>query len=409
MFGTHTADSILSAPYVPAKLLRRSEVDFYVSCDADPNLDLFCRDADDLTEILLNNFNLAYFRPGEASDHEMNQDDSDGDNQLAAAPTAAETLPPAAAPAASPEAAPAAAPVPAPAPEPSDNPAPEPAPVHAPAPIPAAASAPAPEGAPRRAPIDVDETPAISEGQRVAMCFGSEGEVMNWYGGLVGTTNAQGARLVGFDDGDLQLFEEKILVEMMASGLAKPAALDEPVLVKNTTGVPKACAFSTVHEGGRGGLRTVGVLVGLEEGGSTIAGEALIQEHHVSASAFALAPVTRRRRDSSSSDVSQQERLGFHTFRRGDVVQYGAALEHESYFAVVHSLVYSLKKDVEQGCKMLVLFDEQQKTIFLGLRTEWVRVHTVARPYSVEDNSTAKTVDAAAYATMMQALQSAHI
>eukprot|EP00965_Chrysotila_dentata_P129405 4277419-Pleurochrysis_carterae.AAC.1 len=123
---------------------------------------------------------------------------------------------------------------------------------------------------------------------------------------------------------------------MVASGLAKPVASDEPGLVKNTSGVPKACAFSTVHEGGRGGLRTVGVLVGMDEGGSTIAGEALMLEHHVSASAFALAPVTRRRRDSSSSseNVSQQERLGFHTFRRGDVVKYGAALEHESYFAV---------------------------------------------------------------------------
>eukprot|EP00965_Chrysotila_dentata_P099773 3297033-Pleurochrysis_carterae.AAC.1 len=91
-------------------MLPKSDLELYVSCDADPNLDLFNRDADDLTDILLNNFLLAYFRPGEVSENELNQDGSNSGNQLVAAPTAAEILPPAAAAAAAPEAAPAAAP-----------------------------------------------------------------------------------------------------------------------------------------------------------------------------------------------------------------------------------------------------------------------------------------------------------
>eukprot|EP00965_Chrysotila_dentata_P083992 2772440-Pleurochrysis_carterae.AAC.1 len=101
------------------------------------------------------------------------------------------------------------------------------------------------------------------------------------------------------------------------------------------SGVPKASTFFWAHEGGRSGGKIVGVLVG-EVGGENVAGKPMYEQHHVSTAVFGsaagTAARTRRGSSSASSNGSHQNRLGVHTFRRGDVVKCLAAAEGEEIF-----------------------------------------------------------------------------
>eukprot|EP00965_Chrysotila_dentata_P186768 6166849-Pleurochrysis_carterae.AAC.1 len=192
---------------------------------------------------------------------------------------------------------------------------------------------------------------------------------MSSYGGLV------------LEKAELQKVKEEGLLMEMPKGA--------PGLVDNRSGGSKADVFSTAHEGGRGGIKTVGVVsVGLEAE-NKVAGEAIATAHRVCSSAFNKQPIRRRRE--SLPEISQQDRLEFHTFRRGDVVKYLPALASDPI------------KEAEQGCKMLVLYDAKCSAFVLGLWTEWQRVHIDSATSNVDNNETAKTMDAAAYMHMTQA------
>eukprot|EP00965_Chrysotila_dentata_P164768 5440678-Pleurochrysis_carterae.AAC.1 len=67
-FGVTSAETILAAPYVPAKLRRTGEYSFVVECEEQPHLDMLCNDCDDVTDLLLTNFALLYFKPGSEDD-----------------------------------------------------------------------------------------------------------------------------------------------------------------------------------------------------------------------------------------------------------------------------------------------------------------------------------------------------
>eukprot|EP00965_Chrysotila_dentata_P137339 4542818-Pleurochrysis_carterae.AAC.1 len=79
---------------------------------------------------------------------------------------------------------------------------------------------------------------------------------------------------------------------MRKIGLLLVANISDPGLADNASGVPKVAAFSTVHEGERGGLKTVGALVGMET--ENIAKETIFQAHHVHSPAFGAPPLRRR-------------------------------------------------------------------------------------------------------------------
>eukprot|EP00965_Chrysotila_dentata_P214096 6188018-Pleurochrysis_carterae.AAC.1 len=137
-------------------------------------------------------------------------------------------------------------------------------------------------------------------------------------------------------------------------------------MADGVAGVCKAAAFSSVHEGGRASPKVVGVLVG-EELGETIANEAMYQQHHVSVAAFGAPATSRTRRRGSQGppQLGLRERLGFHTFRRGDVVQYTAVQDSDPvYSAVVFAVVLPLKREAEQGRKLLVLYDQEANFFF---------------------------------------------
>eukprot|EP00965_Chrysotila_dentata_P003845 125634-Pleurochrysis_carterae.AAC.3 len=127
-----------------------------------------------------------------------------------------------------------------------------------------------------------------------------------------------------------------------------------PGMAKNVSGVPKACGFTTVHDGGRGPVRAVGVLVG-QTADEVIAGEPVYEMHPVCSTAFGATGTRTRRASGAGQPPSMQDRLGCHTFCRGDIVTYTAKREGDiDYEAVVFGVLVTGKKDNEQGRKLLV-------------------------------------------------------
>eukprot|EP00965_Chrysotila_dentata_P192137 6174995-Pleurochrysis_carterae.AAC.1 len=118
---------------------------------------------------------------------------------------------------------------------------------------------------------------------------------------------------------------------MKEKGLMMSMEKSEPGLCESRSGVPKASAFSSTHEGGRGSVKVVGVLIG--KTADVIAGEHMYEQHHVCSNAFGPPPTQRRRATNTDACLSQQDRLGFHTFRRGDLARYVPVQEGESYAA----------------------------------------------------------------------------
>eukprot|EP00965_Chrysotila_dentata_P235960 6201061-Pleurochrysis_carterae.AAC.1 len=241
----------------------------------------------------------------------------------------------------------------------------------------------------------------IAEGMRCKMCFDAGVDAKCWFGGLVGGVGPDSKRIIGFDDGDLQTFTDEELHVNVSNELLSPSDAAAPGMVENVETLQKACSFSTAHEGGRGATKTVGVLVGLTEG-ELFAKEQVYAEHHVCSAAFGPPPArTTRRGQNQVRHMSQQERLGFHTFRRGDIVKYlGTETGEAEYQAVVYGVVLPNKKEGEQGRKILILYDKAAAIFFLGLWTDWQRVHTTATPADVEDNATASSVDLHGFNTM---------
>eukprot|EP00965_Chrysotila_dentata_P240509 6203760-Pleurochrysis_carterae.AAC.1 len=258
------------------------------------------------------------------------------------------------------------------------------------------------------APLEDEETnqtkPCFEEGTRVRMSFGA-GSNMAWFGGLVGGVTSTGARIIGFDDGDLQFFDEQELSSRMAAGIISATGDDMPGMVESTSGVPKAAAFSTVHEGGKAAAKVVGVCIG-EVIGHRLANEIMYEQHHVCIAAFGQPSARTRRRRNSNSALQQptlRELTGFHTFRRGDCVQYAAVQQDDiTYYAVIFAVVLPAKTESEQGRKLLVLYDKEAHFFFLGAWTEWQRVHITNSPADIEENSTAKTLTATEYVKMLE-------
>eukprot|EP00965_Chrysotila_dentata_P212313 6186955-Pleurochrysis_carterae.AAC.2 len=125
-----------------------------------------------------------------------------------------------------------------------------------------------------------------------------------------------------------------------------------------------------------------------------------MEQHHVCANVFG--PPAPRRSLSSGKCPTQQDRLGFHTFRRGDLIRYLPVHEGASSTELRSLVLCSLKKETEQGRKFLVLYDREANALFLGLWTEWRRIHSTPAPVDVEKNDTATTISAAEHASMMQ-------
>eukprot|EP00965_Chrysotila_dentata_P147385 4865213-Pleurochrysis_carterae.AAC.2 len=115
----------------------------------------------------------------------------------------------------------------------------------------------------------------------------------------------------------------------------------EPGLCANVSGVAKVAGFSFCKSGANA-AKAFGVLIGAST--AALAGECLYEQHYVNSPAFGAAastsaPTTRGTRCASSTlsvQPSLEDRLGFHTFRRGDIVSYIPVHPGEHYKAWLH-------------------------------------------------------------------------
>ena len=249
----------------------------------------------------------------------------------------------------------------------------------------------------------------VREGERIKMLFGRPAQ---FYGGLVGSFDSAGRRIVGFDDGDLKTFptedadckegECSLRAQFEAKTLTASAASDGGV-IGNETGHAAAAAF--VEYKNRT-AKVVGLLVG--RCGVLCEGMPMYQSFYLAEGAFAqpAAPTRNSHRKPTAANspaaCSVQDRHGLHTFSRGDVVAYQQAKSEEAPMqAVVYACCYLPPTDEpkQQARKVLVLYDQEADMCFLGSWPAWRRVSkqplAVGGTFDCDDDEQVKTITAA--------------
>ena len=220
--------------------------------------------------------------------------------------------------------------------------------------------------------------PRCVKGARLAISF--EGE---WEGCTVDEVIAEPlALLLAFDDGDLKARTSTEIAEDSRQNCIKYLSAEAGGLVQNVEGVPAAVRAARHRDGRSAAARPVGVLVGNTD--YCLAGDPIIQSFFVDSDAFSSQNKSCNTRGSS---VSAQDRLGFHTFRRGDVVTYVYVSDGEECKAHVFGVTWP---EADAGRKYLVLQEASSGTFFAGSYTDWRRMHK-SQDADPDDNDTALT------------------
>ena len=164
--------------------------------------------------------------------------------------------------------------------------------------------------------------------------------------GVVGDEEAE----IAFDDGDYRVFKKEDLQGFAEARTLASWPSARGGLVENETGYAAAVGF--IRHKDRGGLKTVGLLVGLMED-REVYGQKYYQNMHVEPQAFQL------RRGASTQTF--QDRYGYHTFRRGDIVVYreaeGVEMQHVGESVVWGVCVHEGSEADDQSRKFLVLHE----------------------------------------------------
>ena len=220
--------------------------------------------------------------------------------------------------------------------------------------------------------------PAVSlkEGSRVLVAFGDEA---TWYGGVLGA-ELKGLMPLGLDDGDLQECKLETLADWAKDGFLQLQKFDPPGtdfqpmmhgVVKDLPGMRAACAFTTVKHGA-GTEKVVGVLLARipDQLYGTLS---LYQAHHVCSARFH----TQRTRRTSQAQAGNQDRGGFHTFVKGDLVGFKGAKDDIAVTGVVFAFIWKPKDAQDQGRKWIVVYLSKELAIanrfLLQPTTSWVR------------------------------------
>ena len=209
------------------------------------------------------------------------------------------------------------------------------------------------------------------------------------------TTQVEPMTLVAFDDGDLNVRETSYWCRYAASGGPGPAALilpmadTDPGLVSNVTGpeMTKAMGYTTTPQG-----QVVGVLLGLSPTPSLFGSELIYHEHHLRPGAWpAPKPARPSRQATANASASQQDRLGMHTFRSGDHVEWMAGKPGEHAEAVVWGVMHRASEGSAQARKALILYEQSSSTFFIGGWPSWRRISKEEVPdFDADDNSHVK-------------------
>ena len=216
---------------------------------------------------------------------------------------------------------------------------------------------------------DAEETTVGNEwveGRRCRFAFGSP---PLWYGGLVGPAKDDRIR-VGFDDGELREFtapQLKLLSEGTPAQLLPPDETPEG-LVENVAGLPAAAGFTFLRD------EPVGVLVG-ERDWEGWGGEKMFQEHVISPTRFDRNGRQGRRR---SNVQPEQDRLGFHTTKAGEEMEYiGPGVSDtvsNKFEAWNYGIVVKMRNDSATGTKFLVMYDPGAGEFVLQACNHWARM-----------------------------------
>ena len=216
---------------------------------------------------------------------------------------------------------------------------------------------------------------AWAEGRRCRLAFGAPPQ---WYGGLVGLASKDGDVRVAFDDGELKEFSVQLLKGFVENKVAELLPADHPPdgLVANVAGLASAAGFTFLRD------EPVGVLVGARAWVGW-GGEKLFQDHVVCAARFEKNDNRRVRRRSTAQP--EQDRLGFHTTKAGEEMEYMCLGPDEDPFSAWNfGIVVKMKNDNSTGAKLLVMYDKQAGEFFLQACNHWARM-----PANAADNEDA--------------------
>ena len=216
---------------------------------------------------------------------------------------------------------------------------------------------------------DVDDM--IVTGNRVRFSFGgpAQGTLAMWYGALVGVVLDEEAEFA-FDDGDYRCFRKEDLQGFAEARTLASWPSARGGLVENEIGYAAAAGF--IRHKDRGGLKTVGVLVGMMED-REVYGQKYYQNMHVDPRSL------QSRRGASTQPF--QDRYGYHTFKRGDIVEYreaeGAEMQHVGQSVVWGVCVHEGSEADDQSRKFLVLHELASQVFFVAAVPAWQRVRAM--------------------------------
>ena len=240
-------------------------------------------------------------------------------------------------------------------------------------------------------------TPAFddffAEGKRMQVACGEA--PWRWNGALIGqrftTVNAEAGVYIGYDDGDLGHANLASVREQHAAGKVLPMPNSiKSGLVDNDVNIPGALGFS-YYQG-----QPVGVLLGQTPTPVLFDSEFLYHAHHLRPGVWPE-PAARRtaRKARASPTITQQDRLGMHTFRSGDLVEWTAGEDGEHAEAVVWMVIHRPAVEPAQARKALILFEQASSTFFIGGWPSWRRISKDGVPaaeFNVDNNDQAKSV-----------------
>ena len=201
----------------------------------------------------------------------------------------------------------------------------------------------------------------VTAGARIKLCMGLPAK---WYGALVGPKVDQ-ETVIGFDDGDARLMPTAELEENFKIKTLLAAVPSEGGVVANKSGYEdRAVKFLTYEH--RGTAKIIGLFTG-DAGVSKVAGLDVYSEIHISPDAF--------EKKATRGAQSMQDRLGLHSFCRGDGVEYTQAVKDEvPPSAYIYGVVEAeAVTDDLQLRRMLVLYDKSD-LFFFGTLPAWGRV-----------------------------------
>ena len=248
---------------------------------------------------------------------------------------------------------------------------------------------------------------SLVAGKRVAVAFGDAAtQQVSWYGGQIFQhCSATDTYMVGFDDGDYRAIPEASMSSFYDASCLRFPSDDEGGIVENVTGAPMVARIAHAKEGRAAQPSVVGVLVGSTK--YKLAQETIYQSFCVHKEAKPAIEETAQGKTRSGGVSQKHMAKGLNSYWRGNVVERNVLeVEGETLSgckAYVFGVTFREQDDGGPGAKYLVLMEPESNVFFVGMWTQWSRVHSGERSsWQADDDETAVKLTAEETATMLQ-------